>query len=95
MLPLEVDRDDTANRLGEGGEHGVGEVEVFSGGVAPSSGGAGGAEVGGRDGDGPAVVAPIDSTHDASELEACSTSGTAVEQRRTQRGRREPVAGVV
>ena len=86
LLPSEVDRNDTSYLLGKGGEHGVGEIEVLSGRVAPSSGGAAGAGVGGRDGDGfGALVAPPCSLLVARELKARSTSSAFVEQRVTQR----------
>jgi hypothetical protein len=85
VLPSEVDRNDTPSFPGEGGEHGVGEIEVLLGGVAPSSRGPAGAEVGGRDGDGLAVpVAPFGPLPVAGELVACSTGPAFIEQRRTQ-----------
>jgi hypothetical protein len=69
---------------------------VLLGGVAPPSSGAGGAEVGGRDGDGLAApVAPFGSTRDAGEPEARSTGTAAIEQRRTQSRGRHTVPSAV
>lgn len=57
---------------------------MLVGGVAPTSGGASRAEVGGRDGDGlAAAVAPSGAPGVAGELVACSASPASVEQWRT------------
>ena len=95
-LPIEVDGDDAADALGQDGEHGVRQVEVLAGRVAPAALGASGAEVGGRHGDGLATpVAPLGAPKIAGDMVARSTRSAAVEQGRAQGGRLETVSCVV
>lgn len=85
MVPSEVDVDDTGTHGGEGGEHGVREVEVLLRGVAPAALAAAGAEVGGRDGDGfAAAVAALGFGGQARQLIACSACIAVSEQGATQ-----------
>jgi len=96
-LPAVRDRDDAGAVLCDFEEHGHGEVEVWSGRVAPSSIVAGEsvvrrAEVRGRHQDrGAASVAPTRVVR-ALYLEARAAAQPAVEQRRAQRSRVHTVA---